>query len=152
MSQRVGYAPGAYDLFHIGHLNLLRHARTHCDVLIAGVVSDEMLERAKGRRPVVPLAERMEIVSHISFVDRVHAEVLPDKLDTWAAVGFDIFFKGDDWRGTVKGRDLERRFAEVGVEVVYFPYTMQTSSTMLRAALDRLVSPVRDDEAVAATA
>jgi len=152
MSQRVGYAPGAYDLFHVGHLNLLRHARTHCDVLIAGVVSDEMLERAKGRRPVVPLAERMEIVSHISFVDRVHAEVLPDKLDTWAAVGFDIFFKGDDWRGTVKGRDLERRFAEVGVEVVYFPYTMQTSSTMLRAALDRLVSPLRDDEAVAATA
>ncbi|GEK21306.1 adenylyltransferase/cytidyltransferase family protein [Cellulomonas xylanilytica] len=152
MSQRVGYAPGAYDLFHVGHLNLLRHARQHCDVLIAGVVSDEMLERAKGRRPVVPLAERMEIVSHISFVDRVHAEVLPDKLDTWAAVGFDVFFKGDDWRGTVKGRDLERRFAEVGVEVVYFPYTMQTSSTMLRAALDRLVSPLRDDEAVAATA
>lgn len=152
MSQRVGYAPGAYDLFHVGHLNILRNARLHCDELIAGVVSDEMLERARGRRPVVPLAERMEIVSHISFVDRVHAEVLPDKLDTWRAVGFDVFFKGDDWRGTAKGRDLERRFAEVGVEVVYFPYTMQTSSTMLRAALDRLVGPRRDDEPVAATA
>ena len=152
MPVRIGYAPGAYDLFHVGHLNILRNAKQHCDILIAGVVSDEMLELTKGRRPVVPLAERMEIVSHISFVDQVHAEVVPDKLDTWRAVGFDVFFKGDDWRGTAKGRDLERRFGEVGVEVVYFPYTIQTSSTMLRAALDRLVSPLRDDDAVAATA
>jgi glycerol-3-phosphate cytidylyltransferase len=138
MSQIVGYAPGAYDLFHVGHLNILRHAREHCDVLIAGVVSDEMLELTKGRRPVVPLAERMEIVSHISFVDRVHAEVVPDKLETWRSVGFDVFFKGDDWRGTEKGLRLEREFAVVGVEVVYFPYTVTTSSTLLRRALAAL--------------
>jgi len=138
MAEIVGYAPGAYDLFHVGHLNLLRNARQHCDHLIAGVVSDEMLERAKGRRPVIPLAERMEIVEHISFVDQVHAEVVPDKLDTWRELRFDVFFKGDDWRGTPKGIELERRFAEVGVEVVYFPYTIQTSSTLLRAALDAL--------------
>ena len=151
MSQIVGYAPGAYDLFHVGHLNILRNAKQHCDILIAGVVSDEMLELTKGRRPVVPLAERMEIVSHISFVDRVHAEVVPDKLDTWRAVGFDVFFKGDDWRGTTKGVDLERRFGEVGVGVVYFPYTIQTSSTMLRSALDRLLLPADHGDAVAAT-
>jgi glycerol-3-phosphate cytidylyltransferase len=131
----IGYAPGAYDLFHIGHLNILRHAREHCDHLIAGVVSDEMLLQAKGRLPVIPLAERLEIVRNIRFVDDVHAEVLPDKLDTWQQVAFDVIFKGDDWRGTVKGVKLERDFAAVGVEVKYFPYTMHTSSTILRKAL-----------------
>ncbi|TFW00399.1 cytidyltransferase [Leifsonia flava] len=135
---RIGYAAGAFDLFHVGHLNLLRHAKSHCDVLIAGVVSDEMLLRTKGSPPIVPLAERLEIVSHISFVDEARAEVLPDKLETWREVGFDVFFKGDDWRGTEKGLRLERRFAEVGVEIVYFPYTVHTSSTVLRRALEIL--------------
>jgi glycerol-3-phosphate cytidylyltransferase len=134
----IGYAPGAYDLFHIGHLNLLRHAAEHCDHLIAGVVSDEMLLLTKGLAPVVPLAERMEIVSGLRVVDDVHAEVVPDKLDTWRAVGFDVIFKGDDWRGTEKGRRLERDFASVGVEVRYFPYTVHTSSTALRRALAAL--------------
>jgi len=146
---RIGYAPGAYDLFHVGHLNILRNARANCDYLIAGVVSDEMLELARGRGPVVPLAERMEIVSHISYVDRVHAETVPDKLDTWAEVGFNVFFKGDDWRGTPKGMELERRFAEVGVEVVYFPYTIQTSSTQLRTALAALDGRSEDARATA---
>lgn len=149
MPLRIGYAPGAYDLFHVGHLNILRNARASCDYLIAGVVSDEMLELARGRGPVVPLAERMEIVSHISYVDRVHAETVPDKLDTWAEVGFNVFFKGDDWRGTPKGMELERRFAEVGVEVVYFPYTIQTSSTQLRTALAALDGRSEDARATA---
>ena len=135
---RVGYAAGAFDLFHIGHLNLLRHARNECDHLIAGVVSDEMLELTKGVTPVIPLAERIEIVTHISYVDQVHAEVVPDKLETWEELRFTHFFKGDDWRGTEKGLRLEREFARVGVEVVYFPYTMSTSSTVLRRALAAL--------------
>ena len=135
MTRVIGYAPGAYDLFHIGHLNLLRHARAHCDHLIAGVVSDEMLVLTKGRAPVIPLAERMEIVRSLRIVDEVHAEVMRDKLDTWRAVGFDVLFKGDDWRGTPKGDKLERDFAAVGVEIRYFPYTMHTSSTALRRAL-----------------
>ncbi len=138
MSKKVGYAAGAYDLFHIGHLNILKHAKEHCDVLIAGVVSDEMLELSRGRGPVVPLAERLEIVRHIDVVDRAHAETVPDKLDTWAELRFDIFFKGDDWKGTPRGIELERRFAEVGVRVEYFPYTVTTSSTRLRQALDVL--------------
>jgi glycerol-3-phosphate cytidylyltransferase len=135
VSQRIGYAPGVYDLFHVGHLNILRHAKAHCDVLIAGVVSDEMCEMAKGRAPVIPLAERLEIVSHISYVDRAVAEVVPDKLETWQSVQFNVLFKGDDWRGTPKGERLERDFAAVGVEVVYFPYTMHTSSSLLRRVL-----------------
>lgn len=134
----VGYAPGAWDLFHIGHLNVLRHARAHCDYLIAGVVSDEMLRMAKGRPPVVPESERTEIVRHISYVDEVFVEEQPDKLVTWRQRPFDLFFKGDDWQHTAKGQDLERRFASVGVRVVYFPYTVHTSSAALRRALDLL--------------
>lgn len=137
---RIGYAAGAFDLFHIGHLNILKHAKSQCDVLIAGVVSDEMLQLTKGITPVVPLAERMAIVESIGYVDRVHAETLPDKLDTWKELRFTHFFKGDDWRGTEKGRRLEREFGAVGVEVVYFPYTMSTSSTALRRALDALTA------------
>lgn len=138
MSSVVGYAPGAYDLFHIGHLNLLRRAADECDHLIAGVVSDEVLRQTKGRAPIVPLAERMEIVRNLRIVDAVHAEVVADKLETWRTVGFDVIFKGDDWRGTEKGRRLERDFASVGVEVRYFPYTVHTSSTALRRALAAL--------------
>ena len=132
----VGYAPGAYDLFHVGHLNLLRQAAALCDVLVAGVVADDVLERTKGARPFVPLAERLEIVAAIDVVDRVHAEASTDKVDAWRAVGFHRVFKGDDWRGTEKGVALESRLGAHGVEVVYFPYTMHTSSTHLRRALD----------------
>ena len=147
MSKRVGYAGGAFDLFHVGHLNILKHARSQCDYLIAGVVSDELLELTKGRPPIVPLAERLEIVRHISFVDEAVAETRLDKLDTWRAVGFDIYFKGDDWKGTERGLHLEREFAAVGVELVYFPYTMSTSSTSLRRALDALSAPQREHQA-----
>lgn len=139
-AQRVGYAAGAFDLFHVGHLNILKHARSQCDFLIAGVVSDEMLELTKGRPPIIPLSERLEIVSNVRFVDEAVAEVVPNKLDTWRSLGFDVFFKGDDWRGTERGERLEREFAAVGVEVVYFPYTVSTSSTQLRRALDILES------------
>lgn len=138
MDQRIGYAAGAFDLFHIGHLNVLRHARERCDVLIAGVVSDEMLRQVKGIEPVVPTLERVEIVRAIRWVDAVHVETAPDKLDAWREVGFTHFFKGDDWRGTERGERLEQRFAEVGVEVVYLPYTAHTSSTALRRALAQL--------------
>ncbi|WP_435137517.1 adenylyltransferase/cytidyltransferase family protein [Actinacidiphila sp. bgisy144] len=141
MLHRVGYAPGVYDLFHVGHLNILRHARSQCDYLVAGVVSDEMAQLAKGRGPVVPLVERLEIVRSVRFVDAAFVETVPDKLETWRQVRFDVLFKGDDWRGTEKGRRLEERLAAVGVEVVYFPYTVHTSSTQLRRALDVLAGP-----------
>jgi glycerol-3-phosphate cytidylyltransferase len=135
---RTGYAPGAFDLFHVGHLNLLKHAKSRCDFLIAGVVSDEVLRSQKGVTPIIPLAERLEIVRNIRFVDDAVAAVVPDKLDIWRELRFDVFFKGDDWRGTEKGERLEREFAAVGVEVVYFPYTLSTSSSALRKALDSI--------------
>lgn len=132
---RIGYAAGAFDLFHVGHLNILRHAKEQCDILIAGVVSDEMLRQSKGIDPFIPIEERAAIVRSVRYVDHVHVETVPNKLDTWREVGFTHFFKGDDWRGTEKGNRLEREFGEVGVEVVYFPYTAHTSSTQLRRAL-----------------
>lgn len=135
MSTRIGYAAGGFDLFHVGHLNVLRHAREHCDVLVAGVVSDEMLREVKGVDPVIPALERVEIVRAIRWVDRVHVEAVPDKVETWREVGFTHFFKGDDWRGTERGLRLERELGEVGVEIIYFPYTAHTSSTALRRAL-----------------
>ena len=149
MGRIVGYAPGAYDLFHVGHLNILRLAKQHCDYLVAGVVSDEMCEFTKGKAPLVPLAERLEIVRHISFVDEVFAEMQPDKVETWRTVHFDVLFKGDDWRGTPKGDRLERAFAAVGVEIVYFPYTVQTSSTALRRAIAAINGDVVELEKVA---
>lgn len=136
---RIGYAPGAYDLFHVGHLNILRHAKSQCDFLIAGVVSDEKCLRTKGVAPFVPQAERAEIVRHISYVDAVYEEVVADRVDAWRELRFTHIFKGDDWRGTAKGEKLERDFAALGVEVVYFPYTVHTSSTMLRRALHGVV-------------
>ncbi|GAB3772147.1 glycerol-3-phosphate cytidylyltransferase [Nocardioides ginsengisegetis] len=133
----IGYVPGVFDLFHVGHLNVLTQARALCDVLVAGVVSDEMCERAKGIRPFVPLEERLAIVDGLRIVDATYAETTPDKLDAWRQVGFHQLFKGDDWRGTAKGQALEERLATVGATVVYFPYTVHTSSTALRRAIDR---------------
>lgn len=132
----IGYAPGGYDMFHVGHLNILRHARDECDVLIAGVVTDDVLFAAKGRRPVVPLTERLEIVRSVRFVDDAVVDPHVDKFDSWREFGFNVLFKGDDWRGTAKGAMLERRLATVGARVRYFPYTIHTSSTVLRTFLN----------------
>ena len=134
----IGYAPGAYDLFHVGHLNLLRNAKQHCDYLIAGVVSDEMLLINKGVTPVVPLSERLEIVSSVRFVDEAVVEMVTDKLEMWKQLHFDVLFKGDDWKGTAKGERMEQCFVEHGVKVVYFPYTRITSSSLLRKSLAKL--------------
>lgn len=142
----VGYAPGAYDLFHVGHLNLLRKAKEQCDYLIAGVVSDEMLLLNKGTTPVIPLRERLEIVRNVRFVDEAVAETVPDKIEMWKQLHFDILFKGDDWQGTEKGDRLEKCFAEHRVKVVYFPYTQFTSSSLLRKSLAKLNGVARETE------
>ena len=140
MGPVIGYVPGAFDLFHIGHLNALRQARQWCDVLVAGVVADEVCVQTKGVLPTVPLGERMEIVEAIGIVDAVYAETTGSKADSWRDVGFHRIFKGDDWRDTAKGRRLEQDMSALGVEVTYFPYTLQTSSTVLRKAIAHRVS------------
>ena len=136
-SRVVGYAPGVYDLFHIGHLNVLRNSRQFCDHLIAGVLTDEMAQRGKGTIPIVPEDERLEIVAGIRFVDEAVAENVPHKMEMWERLRFNVVIKGDDWKGTDRGDKLEFDFAKVGVDVAYVPYTTRTSSTLLRQALHR---------------
>lgn len=133
----VGYVPGGFDMLHIGHLNILRASRKLCTTLIAGVATDESLIRMKNRAPIVPHAERMELVRSLSFVDGVVADHDQDKRVAWKEVHFDVLFKGDDWKDTAKGARLEEELAEVGARVVYLPYTKSTSSTMLRKFLAR---------------
>ncbi|GAA4422130.1 adenylyltransferase/cytidyltransferase family protein [Georgenia halophila] len=138
----VGYVPGGFDMFHIGHLNILRAARARCDRLVVGVATDDSLVAMKGRLPVVPHAERLEIVSSLRFVDDVVPDLGADKRLAWRANRFDVLFKGDDWLGTAKGDRLEAEMWEVGARVIYLPYTPSTSSTMLRAFLaEALATP-----------
>lgn len=131
----TGYVPGAWDMFHIGHLNILQRARQNCDFLVVGVVTDDALLQAKGKLPIIPLEERMDVVRAMSIVDRVVVDRSSNKIEAWQSYGFDVLFKGDDWRGTPKGDRLEEQMASVGVEVHYFPYTAQTSSTKLRSLI-----------------
>lgn len=137
-SARVGYVPGVWDLFHIGHLNLLRQARKHCDELVAGVVADSRALAVKGRLPVIPLVERLEIVRSIAYVDRAVEEDVAHKREMWEAIRFDVLIKGNDWQGTTKGAQLEADFTPLGVEIIYLPYTAHTSSSVLRRVLETL--------------
>ncbi len=134
----IGYTAGVYDLFHIGHLNVLRRAKGACDHLIVAVTTDELALQQKGRLPVIPFAERREIVASVRYVDQVVTQASMDKIAAWRAHRFQRMFVGDDWRGTPKWTALEAEFAPLGVEIVYFPYTEHTSSTKLRDVLERL--------------
>lgn len=131
----VGYVPGAWDMFHVGHLAILQRARTRCDRLVVGVGVDEYLAHSKGRLPVVPFDERMAVVASMSMVDEAVPDVSTDKRLAWRTVRFDVLFKGDDWMGTPKGEQLAVDMAEVGARLVYLPYTEGTSSTVLRSRL-----------------
>ena len=131
----TGYVPGGFDMLHVGHLNILTEAAKRCDHLIAGVATDESLERMKGRGPIVPLTERMSMVAALRMVDSVVPDYDQDKRLAWKRSPFDVLFKGTDWKDTDKGRRLEAEMAEVGASVVYLPYTPTTSSTMLRRTL-----------------
>ena len=131
----TGYVPGGFDMLHVGHLNILTEAAKRCDRLIAGGATDESLERMKGRGPIVPLAERLAMVSALRMVDSVVPDYDQDKRLAWKRSPFDVLFKGTDWEGTDKGSRLEAEMAEVGASVIYLPYTPTTSSTMLRRTL-----------------
>ena len=133
----VGYASGVFDMFHVGHLNILRSARSHCETLVVGVASDEYVLDLKGRAPVIPLVERLEIIESVGIVDEVIIDHAEDKRLAHAERPFDVIFKGDDWKNTAKGQRLESDMAELGVAVVYFPYPIHTSSTLLRSYLSR---------------
>jgi len=133
----IGYTSGVYDLFHIGHLNLLRNAKGMCDKLIVGVTTDELVGY-KGKQSVIPHSERMEIVREMRHVDSVVSQENMDKFEMWKKLKYDVMFVGDDWYASDKWEELEKQFKEVGVRIVFFPYTKGTSSTLLNATLKKL--------------
>jgi len=135
---KIGYTTGVFDLFHIGHLNILRNAKLECDFLIVGITTDELSENEKGKKPVIPFAERMAIVESVKYVDMVVPQTSYDKFEAWNNLKFNIMFVGDDWKGTQKWEQLEREFNAKGVKIHYFPYTQHTSSTKLRSVLDKI--------------
>lgn len=130
----IGYTTGVFDLFHIGHLNLLRNAKAMCDKLIVGITTDELVAY-KNKKSVICFEERMEIVRAIGYVDAVVPQEQMDKLEAWSKLKFDVMFVGDDWYQSDKWQDLEQQFKAVGVRIVYFPYTKGTSSTLINDVL-----------------
>ena len=132
----IGYTQGTYDMFHIGHLNLIRNAKAQCDYLIVGVNSDELVENYKNKRAIVPLSERMDIIGAIRYVDKVVACTTLDKVEMQKKLHFDKIFIGDDWKGNERWRQTELDMKALGAEVVYLPHTEGTSSTMLREKLN----------------
>lgn len=133
----VGYTSGVYDLFHIGHLNLLKNAKGLCDKLIVGVSTDKLVEY-KHKHPVIPFEERIEIVRSCKFVDAAIPQEELDKYKMWEKLHFDILFVGDDWYNSPSWKEMEKKFDKVGVRVVYYPYTKGTSSTLLNEVLKKL--------------
>ena len=132
----IGYVTGVFDLFHVGHLNILRNSKLECDYLIVGVTSDELCLSEKKKKPVISFTERMEIVSAIRYVDQVVPQTDYDKMKAWKDLRFNRMFVGDDWKGTERWNRLEQEFKEVGVEIIYFPYTNGTSSTKIRKVIE----------------
>ena len=134
----VGYTAGVFDLFHIGHLNILRKAKENCDFLIVAVSTDELCQEYKGKTPVICYKERAAIVEAIKYVDMVVPQENRDKLAALEKYNFDKMFVGDDWKGSELFNSLEPKFKEKGAEIVYFPYTQGTSSTFLKETLNKI--------------
>lgn len=129
---KIGYTTGVFDMFHIGHLNILRRAKEQCEYLIVGVSTDEVVESYKHHKPVISFEDRAAIVEAIQYVDKVVPQESMDKFDAWQKLKFDVMFHGSEWKNTELYNDYERHFATVGVEIVYLPHTEGISSTMLR--------------------
>ena len=138
MKKVIGYTTGVFDLFHIGHLNILKNASENCDYLIVGVTTDKEVLRVKNRTPIIPFEERLEIVDAIKFVDQAVPENNVNKLLAWEEYKYDVIFKGDDWKGSSKWIEYEKEFTKRDVNVTYFPYTKGTSSTHLRKILQTI--------------
>lgn len=136
----IGYTTGVFDLFHIGHLNIIKQAKEHCDYLIVGVTTDELTEQLKHHPPTIPYIERAEIIKSLVYVDQVVAEHDVDKVLAWHDYHYNVIFKGSDWKGTPLWNSYEKQFKALGVEVYYFPYTEGTSSTLINDYLKKSVA------------
>lgn len=133
----IGYTTGVYDMFHIGHLNILRKAKEQCDYLIVGVSTDELVQHEKNKKPIIPFMERCAILEAIKYVDQVVPQFDKNKYGAWEKYHFNKMFVGSDWKGTETWNHFEEQFAPVGVEIIYLDHTDGISSTILRNRINQ---------------
>lgn len=132
----IGYTCGVFDLFHIGHLNLLKNAKGMCDKLVVGVTTDDLVTY-KGKRAMISYEDRIEIIRSIKYVDTAIPQYDMDKLTMCKKLGAKILFVGDDWYDTPKWNEYEKEFKEEGISIIYFPYTKGVSSTIINDTLSK---------------
>lgn len=131
----IGYTTGVFDMFHIGHLNLLKNAKAQCDYLIVGVSTDELVTSYKEHRPIIPYEQRTAIVEAIKYVDKVVPQTSLNKIDAWNEYKFNIMFHGSDWESSDLYKDIVIQLSNVGVKTIFLPYTPNISSSILRKKL-----------------
>jgi len=129
---RIGYTTGTFDLFHVGHLNLLEKAKKHCEILIVGVSTDELVKQYKGEYPIIPFEDRIRIVEALRCVDKVIPQRTLNKVDVLSEVRYDVLFHGDDWKNTSTYNEIEKQLKERKIECVYFPYTKSISTKSIK--------------------
>ena len=140
MSTRIiGYTTGVYDMFHIGHLNIIEKAKEQCDYLIVGVSTDELVKKEKNKTPVIPYVERVKIISALKYVDEVVPQIDKNKFAAWEKYHFNKMFVGSDWKGTPQWNSYEKQFESAGVEIVYLPHTDGISSTKLTQVIKNIL-------------
>ena len=135
---KIGYTTGVFDLFHIGHLNILKNAKEQCEYLIVGVSTDEVVKSYKHKTPIIPFEERTAIVSAIRYVDEVVPQTSMDKFAAWEKYHFNAIFHGDDWKGSSMYDEIEKKLDAVGCDMVFLPHTDGTSSTIITDILHKL--------------
>lgn len=136
---KIGYTQGVYDMFHIGHLNLINNAKTYCEILIVGVNADSLVMQYKNKVPVVKQEERKEIIANLKAVDQAVIVTSLDKAELYKQFHFDAVFIGDDWKGTARWIQTEKDLKPLQVDVVYLPYTKDVSSTVRRNVKDDII-------------
>lgn len=135
----IGYTTGVYDMFHIGHLNVLKNAKKLCDYLIVGVSTDELVQKEKNKTPVIPYEERKTIIESIKYVNKVVPQIDKNKLGAWQKYKFDKMFVGSDWQGTPQWKKYEKELEPYGVQIIYLPHTDGISSTKLTNLIKNLL-------------
>ena len=135
MKKKIGYTTGVFDMFHIGHLNILQQAKQHCDYLIVGVSTDELVKNYKNKKPIIPFEDRKKILESIKYVDEVIVQSHRDKMKSFSEIGFDIMFVGSDWKGSNLFTSIEKELEKHNAKVHYFNYSEGISSSRLRRIL-----------------
>ena len=132
----IGYTTGVFDLFHVGHVRILKKAKSLCDKLIVGVSTNGLVKKYKNKKPIIPYNERVEIIKNIKFVDLVISQNSLNKIQSYKKLKYDVIFVGDDWYASKKWKLFDNQFKKLGVKIVYLPYTKKTSSTKINKILN----------------